>query len=449
YQAEYIRHELEGELISEEAEFVTNYNGDGLVISNPYASWLWPHLPRPEDSNILPFKHGKHPTIRGLKLEQRELPPPPPPPQPPLYLTKQLSGDLSGSLHRSMSEDTGMTSFSMLEAANADKLNIGPIIRSARSNSIMGQFLQAGGIPRRFSVQTYHSLSTVNKEASPSAMTALSDQRVLEDPRLGPPSHFAETWKRIHEQLISHYQKNRQATKAQSPLSNPSFLEEPSAVKPGQTKGEPSPASTKPPDRSASCVQAFEAGVQQLELPPSIDKVLSGISNGGSGTEANGSADSGSTLLVSGAAEPSASDTEYLSGRIVASAQLDNTALSSFVSKHAPMALEKRSASVPIDTSDLHLYDTGSWAGLDASRGDSIEPRQPSIAMGIQEGGAMTQAPHHHQQQQQQRASNEQATVESNIISKGDEERYEEVEVIEEELLSDLVRSLAIEGLGM
>ncbi|KAJ2701584.1 protein-tyrosine-phosphatase [Coemansia sp. IMI 203386] len=70
YQNEYLRFEQDGEIIPEESEFVEAYNGEGLVLANPYAQWLWPSRVS-ADANALPFERGMHPVVPLVRLRQR------------------------------------------------------------------------------------------------------------------------------------------------------------------------------------------------------------------------------------------------------------------------------------------------------------------------------------------------------------------------------------------
>ncbi|KAJ1643685.1 protein-tyrosine-phosphatase [Coemansia erecta] len=70
YQNEYLRFEQDGEIIPEESEFVEAYDGEGLVLANPYAQWLWPSRDS-IDVNVLPFERGVHPVIPLVRLRQR------------------------------------------------------------------------------------------------------------------------------------------------------------------------------------------------------------------------------------------------------------------------------------------------------------------------------------------------------------------------------------------
>ncbi|KAJ2785177.1 protein-tyrosine-phosphatase [Coemansia interrupta] len=70
YQNEYLRFELNGEIIPEESEFVEAYDGAGLVLSNPYAEWVWPGRTS-LDVNLLPFDNGVHPVLPAVRLAQR------------------------------------------------------------------------------------------------------------------------------------------------------------------------------------------------------------------------------------------------------------------------------------------------------------------------------------------------------------------------------------------
>ncbi|KAJ1816448.1 protein-tyrosine-phosphatase [Coemansia sp. RSA 2598] len=70
YQNEYLRFEQDGEIIPEESEFVEAYKGEGLVLANPYAQWLWPSRD-PVDANALPFERGVHPVLPLVRLRQR------------------------------------------------------------------------------------------------------------------------------------------------------------------------------------------------------------------------------------------------------------------------------------------------------------------------------------------------------------------------------------------
>ncbi|KAJ2725622.1 protein-tyrosine-phosphatase [Coemansia sp. Benny D115] len=71
YQNEYLRFEQDGEIIPEESEFVDAYKGAGLVLPNPYATWLWPRKQQQVVINDLPFKGGVHPVMPLVKLKQR------------------------------------------------------------------------------------------------------------------------------------------------------------------------------------------------------------------------------------------------------------------------------------------------------------------------------------------------------------------------------------------
>ncbi|KAJ1719481.1 protein-tyrosine-phosphatase [Coemansia erecta] len=70
YQNEYLRFELNGEIIPEESEFVEAYDGAGLVLGNPYAEWVWPGRTS-LDVNMLPFDGGVHPVLPAVRLAQR------------------------------------------------------------------------------------------------------------------------------------------------------------------------------------------------------------------------------------------------------------------------------------------------------------------------------------------------------------------------------------------
>ncbi|KAI7829943.1 tyrosine phosphatase family-domain-containing protein [Kickxella alabastrina] len=71
YQNEYLRFEQDGEIIPEESEFVETYRGTGLVLPNPFVSWLWPGR-NSADINMLPFSQGGvHPVVSLVKLRQR------------------------------------------------------------------------------------------------------------------------------------------------------------------------------------------------------------------------------------------------------------------------------------------------------------------------------------------------------------------------------------------
>ncbi|KAJ1944474.1 protein-tyrosine-phosphatase [Linderina macrospora] len=71
YQNEYLRFEQDGEIISEESEFVEAYTGKHLKLPNPYVSWLWPMARAPTDINALPFKDSVHPVMRHVTLAHR------------------------------------------------------------------------------------------------------------------------------------------------------------------------------------------------------------------------------------------------------------------------------------------------------------------------------------------------------------------------------------------
>ncbi|OLY84732.1 putative tyrosine-protein phosphatase [Smittium mucronatum] len=77
YEIEFIRFERNGELISDETDFVDEYKGADLILSNPYALWLWPHLNlkhNTENNIILPFTKNAHPTLPKLKLSKPKEP---------------------------------------------------------------------------------------------------------------------------------------------------------------------------------------------------------------------------------------------------------------------------------------------------------------------------------------------------------------------------------------
>ncbi|KAJ1825921.1 protein-tyrosine-phosphatase, partial [Coemansia sp. RSA 2703] len=70
YQNEYLRFELNGEIIPEESEFVDAYDGAGLLLSNPYSPWLWPGR-LATDVNLMPFDNGVHPVLPHVRLAHR------------------------------------------------------------------------------------------------------------------------------------------------------------------------------------------------------------------------------------------------------------------------------------------------------------------------------------------------------------------------------------------
>ncbi|PVU97917.1 hypothetical protein BB561_000175 [Smittium simulii] len=72
-ELEFLRFEKNQEIISEESELVRNYNGEGLILHNPYASWLWPHKKHQilNEPNKIPFAKNTHPTLPKLKLYKR------------------------------------------------------------------------------------------------------------------------------------------------------------------------------------------------------------------------------------------------------------------------------------------------------------------------------------------------------------------------------------------
>ncbi|KAJ2673298.1 protein-tyrosine-phosphatase [Coemansia sp. RSA 1085] len=70
-QNEYLRFEQDGEIIPEESEFVEMYSGQGLVLHNPFVSWLWPGKVVGEEG-ALPFRNGVHPVVPQTQIMPRK-----------------------------------------------------------------------------------------------------------------------------------------------------------------------------------------------------------------------------------------------------------------------------------------------------------------------------------------------------------------------------------------
>ncbi|KAJ1996033.1 protein-tyrosine-phosphatase [Coemansia spiralis] len=156
YQNEYLRFEQDGEIIPEESEFVETYSGNGLVLKNPYVSWLWPgRQAKYSDANMLPFQDGAHPVVPFVKLM-------------PKASTEICLPDPNLVISRSATDPNMLTSSSDV------------------AESVFGPSMQGGNtdtsqqVPSStLSTKSDNNASTATAEAEADATTAVSDSAAM------------------------------------------------------------------------------------------------------------------------------------------------------------------------------------------------------------------------------------------------------------------------------